>query len=152
MYLLGNTVITEPINLFSFTPNTIPFDGTGAVWTYTVAHQSGTPTLVSTVSGTDILVGEVTSDLAGTTTGPITNSAKVGSAVYQLTGTLSGTDSNGNPLATSPGASTSFNIHIIEFTVTVNPILYKVGKSTISEPYTITYTPNAHADIPTMTY
>ena len=87
--------------------------------------------MISTVAGTDILVGDVLSDGAGSTTGPITSSAKVGSAVYELTGILSGTDSNGNPLISPPSATTTFNIHVIRFTVSVNSILYKVGKSTI---------------------
>lgn len=93
-YLLGSAVKSEPIDPFSYSPNSIPFDANGAIWTYSVNYQSGTPTLVSTVSSSsdDILVGEVASDNAGVTTGLITDTNKVGSSVYTLTGQLSGTD------------------------------------------------------------
>ena len=80
--MLGQSVITEAINPFTYTPSTLPFDGTGPVWTYSVTYQSGNPTYVSTVSGTNILVGSVTNYNAGSTSGTITSSGKVGSAVY----------------------------------------------------------------------
>lgn len=91
------------------------------------------------------------SDGAGATTGTITSSGKVGTAVYQLTGTLSGTDSNGTPIANAASATTTFNIHVVEFTVSIADFIYSVGTAALYNTYTITYSP-VHAEVPVFTY
>lgn len=90
VYLLGNPVETHAISSFNYVQTSFPFDTT-PTWTYSISSSAAGAKLITTVSSTDILVGEVASFAAGATTGPITSTSRVGSSSYTLTGTLSGT-------------------------------------------------------------
>ena len=118
MYLLNQAVITQAISAFDYQLTSFPYDATPN-WAYSLTQVSG-PTLVSTVesaTGSNLLVGSVTDINAGTTTGPITSTAQVGTAVFTLTGSLTGSIAG----ITIPvnSKSTNFNVHIVEISLVV---------------------------------
>ena len=125
---------------------------TSPTWTYAVAKTGAADKdNISTVDSgtkTDILVGAVTSAAAGTTTGPITDPTKVGTSSYTLTGTYSATI-NGSAFTSSK--SVAFNIHIVQFTLTVADMAQRRGAALQTQTYTISYSP-VHADVPVFTY
>lgn len=125
VYLLGNPKMTEPIIPFVISPS-LTFDAPGATWTYSLTKMSGAD-LIATVTSTDILIGQVASLGAGSVIGPITDPSKASTSVYRLIATLSGSINTISIPATA-SASIDFNIHIVEFTMTVVPnILARVG-------------------------
>jgi len=103
------------------------------------------------VASDNILVGEVTSVTVGSTMGSITDSSKVGTSVYKLTGSFNA-KFNGQPVISAETYSTDFNIHIVGFTLTPpSNILYAVGETAIKKYYSINYVP-VHAEVPIFTY
>ena len=95
--------------------------------TYTMTYVSGAD-LISTVdsgSGTDILIGDVTSTTAGSVTGPVIDDTKVGTSAYTVTGTLTGSI-NGVAIPANAVLTESVTIHVVKFTITITYMLYWV--------------------------
>ena len=149
VYLLKNPVETHAISQYSYDQTSFPYDAPGATMSYAVTLTSGA-NLITTVSGTDILIGDVTSLNAGSTTGPITNTAKAGTSVYTLTGTLSGTI-NGITIPANAQTTETVTIHVVDFTISITDMLFKVRVAAVSSTYTVSHSP-VHADVPTYTY
>jgi len=150
--LLQNPIITQAINSFTYELTTVPYDAPGPFWTYTVSKVSGASLITTVASGTDsILVGKVISNTAGISTGPITDSSKVGSSIYRLTGYFNA-KFNGQSVISTATYSTDFNIHVVGFTLTPpSNILYAVGETAIKKYYSINYVP-FDPEVPAFTY
>ena len=66
-----------------------------------------------------------------------------------MSGTVSGTiDGLAIPSTTK---SINFNIHVVGFSMSVPDLLYRVGASTVTQPFSLSYSP-VHAEVPVFTY